>query len=385
MPAPKPFNLHFPDEALADLQARLARTRWPDQAPVEAWSVGTDVAYLKALVEYWRDGFDWRAQEATLNAFHQFTVPLAGIDLHFIHQPGVGPKPLPLLLSHGWPGSVFEFAKIIPMLTDPASHGGHERDAFTVIAPSLPGYTLSFKPGQPRFGVEEIADAFAQLMTNVLGYQRFAAQGGDWGAFITSRLGCKYPQFLHGIHVNLLAVRRDPKILEGRTLEDRVFLNQLEHWLKEETGYQWIQGTKPQTLAFGLSDSPVGLAAWLVEKFRTWTDCDGDPQNALTRDEMLADITLYWLTGAIGSSFWPYYTRIHRPWPIPEGATVDVPMGYTEFPKEILSPPRALAELMYTDIRRWTSMPKGGHFAALEQPAALAKEIREFFRPLRPG
>jgi pimeloyl-ACP methyl ester carboxylesterase len=383
MSTPTPFKLHVPEAQLADLKSRLANTRWPDEPPLEPWSTGTSVDYLRNLVDYWQTKFDWRAQETLLNKFRQFTVPLSGIDVHFIHQSGIGPNPAPLLLTHGWPGSVFEFMKIIPMLTDPASHGGDARDAFTVIAPSLPGYTLSYKPGQPRFGIEEIADTFAQLMTEVLGYKRFAAQGGDWGAFTSSRLGYKYPQHLHGIHVNLLAVRRDPKLIENSTPEHRAFLTQLEYWLKEETGYQWIQGTKPQTLAFGLTDSPVGLAAWIVEKFRTWTDCDGNPENALTRDEMLADITLYWLTGAIGSSFWPYHARIHRPWPIPEGATVDVPMGYAEFPKEILSPPRALAERMYTDIRRWTRMPKGGHFAALEQPAALAHEIREFFRPLR--
>jgi microsomal epoxide hydrolase len=278
---------------------------------------------------------------------------------------------------------VFEFLKIIPMLTDPARHGGDARDAFTVIAPSLPGYGLSFKPGQPRFGVEEIADTFAHLMTDVLGYPRFAAQGGDWGAFITSRLGYTCPDRVAGIHINLLSVRRDPKMLANPTPEEQAFRATLEHFLKEETGYQWIQGTKPQTLAFALNDSPVGLAAWLVEKFRSWTDCGGNPENALTRDEMLADISLYWFTGAIGASFWPYYARMHRPWPIPEGATVDVPMGYAEFPHEIVRPPRSVAERMYTDIRRWTAMSKGGHFAALEQPAALAYEIREFFRPLR--
>ncbi len=383
MPAPTPFTLHVPDTQIADLRARLANTRWPDEPPLEPWSTGTSVAYLRTLVDYWHSGFDWRAQEAALNRFRQFTVPLSGIDLHFIHQPGVGPAPMPLLLSHGWPGSVFEFVKIIPMLTDPARFGGDAKDAFTVVAPSLPGYTLSFKRGQPRFGVEEIAETFAALMTDVLGYPRFAAQGGDWGAFITSRLGFTVPDRLHGIHLNLLAVRRDPKVLQSPTDEERAFLAQLEHWLKEETGYQWIQGTKPQTLAFALSDSPVGLAAWLVEKFRTWTDNRGSPEDALTRDEMLADISLYWFTGAIGASFWPYHARMHRPWPIPEGKRVTVPMGYAAFPKEILSPPRSLAEGMYADIRRWTEMPRGGHFAAMEQPEALAEEIRAFFRPMR--
>jgi pimeloyl-ACP methyl ester carboxylesterase len=252
-----------------------------------------------------------------------------------------------------------------------------------VIAPSLPGYVFSFKPGQKRFSVEEIAEVFALLMTDVLGYKRFGAQGGDWGSFIASRLGFAFPERMTGIHLNLLAVRRDTKMTANPTPEEKVFLDQLKLFLKEETGYQLIQGTKPTTLAVALTDSPAGLAAWLVEKFRTWTDCDGSPENALTCDEMLTGIMLYWVTGAIGSSFWPYYARMHGPWPIPEGSTVNVPTGYIEFPKEILRPPRSMAERMYTDIRRWAVMPKGGHFAALEQPMVLAEEIRAFFRPLR--
>ena len=380
---PVPFSLHFPDAALADLRERLARTRFPDQAPDAPWAYGTDVGYLRELVDYWRDRFDWRAEEARLNAFPQFKVGLHDIDVHFLKVEGHGPKPMPLLLSHGWPGSVFEFMEILPMLTDPARFGGDPADAFTVIAPSLPGYGLSFTPNQPRFSLERIADCFAELMTGVLGYEKFAAQGGDWGSFVTSRLGFAHPEKLVGIHVNLLSVRRDPKLIENPTAEERVYLDQLNHFLKEETGYQWIQGTKPQTLAFGLSDSPAGLAAWIIEKFRTWSDCHGDLESVFTKDQLLADITLYWLTGAIGSTFWPYYARMHGPWPIPDGRTVDVPMGYCQFPTEILRPPRSVASRLYTDIRRWSVMPKGGHFAAMEQPAALAEEVRAFFRPLR--
>jgi pimeloyl-ACP methyl ester carboxylesterase len=371
-PAPKPFTLSVPDAELAELRQRLARVRWPDEPPQEPWSTGTSVAYMKTLSEYWRTRFDWRAWEARLNGFRQFTVPIRGIDLHFIHEPGRGAKPMPLLLSHGWPGSVFEFHKLIPLLTE----------HFTVVAPSLPGYTLSFEPGQRRFGIGDIADLYAELMS-ALGYERFAAQGGDWGAFVASVLGHRYPRRLTGIHLNLLAVRRDPKMLADPTPDEKVFLGQLAHFLKEETGYQWIQGTRPQTLAFGLTDSPAGLAAWIVEKFRAWTDCSGNPENAISRDEMLANISLYWFTGAIGSSFWPYYARMHGPWPIPEGETVPVPMGYAEFPKEILRPPRSLAAKTYTDIRRWSEMRKGGHFAALEEPAALAGEISDFFLALR--
>jgi pimeloyl-ACP methyl ester carboxylesterase len=379
---PVPFTLHVPDEAIADLRERLARTRFPDQAPGEPWTYGTDVGYMQALVRYWQNDFDWRAAEARLNALPQYKVSLDGIDLHLIHVPGKGPGPCPLLLAHGWPGSVLEFLEIIPRLTDPARFGGDPADAFTVVAPSLPGYGLSFAPGQERFGVEQIADCFADLMT-ALGYQRFAAQGGDWGAFVTSRLGHAYAERMIGIHLNLLPLRRDPAMVADPTRDERAYLEELKVFLKEETGYQWIQGTRPQTLAFALSDSPVGLAAWIIEKFRAWSDCGGDLESVFTKDQLLANIALYWFTGAIGSSFWPYYARMHGPWPIPDGATIDVPTGYAAFPREILRPPRSMAERVFTDIRRWTVMRKGGHFAAMEQPEALADDIRAFFRPLR--
>ena len=366
---PQPFQLRIPDAQLADLRERLARTRLPDEPPLEPWSTGTSLAYLKDLISYWEKSFDWRAQEAELNRFRQFTVPIRGIDLHFIHAPGRGPNPVPLLLSHGWPGSIVEFRRLIPLLTE----------RFTVVAPSLPGYTLSFKPGQKRFAVEEIADLFAELMTDVLGYRRFGAQGGDWGCFVSSVLGLKYPERLIGIHLNLLAVRRDAHAVKNPSAEEAAFLEQLKHFLKEETGYQWIQGTKPQTLAYALADSPAGLAAWIAEKFRTWSDCGGTIENAIRRDYLLTNISLYWFSGAIGSSFWPYYARMHEGWPLPEGRTVDVPTGYAQFPKEILLAPRSLAARVYSDIRRWSVMPRGGHFAALEQPEALAREIRDFF------
>jgi microsomal epoxide hydrolase len=379
-----PFTLHVPDAAIADLRERIGRTRFPDQAPGEPWAYGTDVTYLKELLEYWVEKFDWRAWEARLNALPQFSVLLHGIDLHFLHVPGVGPNPTPLLLLHGWPGSVFEFLDIIPRLTDPARFGGDPADAFSVVAPSLPGYGMSFKPGQKRFGIDEIADCVADLMTHVLGHGRFAVQGGDWGAGIATRLGHAHPEKLLGIHLNFLAgVRRDPAAIGDGTEEERRYRADLSEFLKEETGYQWIQGTKPQTLAFGLTDSPAGLAAWIVEKFRSWTDGGGDPEGALTRDQMLTDISLYWFTGAIGSSFWPYYSRMHGGWPVPDGETVDVPVGYCQFPREIIRPPRAVAARLYANIRRWTVMPRGGHFAAMEQPEALAAEVTAFFRELR--
>jgi pimeloyl-ACP methyl ester carboxylesterase len=379
---PRAFAIDVPDAVLADLRERLARVRWPDEAPDAGWAHGTDLAYMKQLVAYWRDGYDWRRQEAALNRFRQFTVELAGIDVHFIHQPGVGPRPMPLLLSHGWPGSILEFHKIIPMLTDPARFGGDPADAFTVVAPSLPGYGFSFRANQPRFGVSEIADVFAALMREALGYARFGAQGGDWGAFVTARLGYAHAEKLTGIHLNLLTLRRDIKPPANPSEEERQYLADLGRWLRDETGYQWIQGTKPQTLAYGLTDSPVGLAAWIVEKFRTWSDCGGDVEQRFTRDEILTNVMLYWATGAINSSFWPYYARYHQEWPIPDGARVAVPTAYAAFPCEIVRPPRAWAERVF-DIRRWTPMPAGGHFAALEEPEALAADIRAFFRDLR--
>ena len=380
---PQPFVLHIPESEISDLRERLARTRFPDQAPGSPWAYGTSVDYLRGLVDYWRTGFDWRAQEARLNAFPQFKVPADDIDLHFLHVPGRGPAPVPLLLMHGWPGSVFEFMDLIPRLTDPASFGGDAADAFTIVAPSLPGYGLSFGPGQKRFGVEEMADLLADLMTKTLGYESFAVQGGDWGGITAARMGYAHADRLIGIHVNLLAVRRDPELVKNPTPEGRAFLDDLAVWLNEETGYQWIQGTRPQTLSFGLADSPAGLAAWIVEKFRAWSDCGGDVESVFSRDQILANISFYWFTGAIGSSFYPYYFRRHRPWMIPDGAAVTAPTGYAEFPREILKPPRSVAEKMFVDIRRWTRMTHGGHFAAMEQPEALAHEIRAFFRPLR--
>ena len=376
-----PFRLQIPDAALQDLQTRLALTRLPDEAPEAPWKYGTSVAYLRDLLAYWQQGFDWRAEEAALNAVPQFRTKLHGIDLHFLHVRGEGPNPMPLLLSHGWPGSVFEFLDLIPRLTEPSRFGGDPKDAFTIVAPSLPGYGLSFQPGQARFSLEAIADCLADLMTDVLGYRRFGAQGGDWGGFVSSRLGAVHAEKLLGIHLNLLAVRRDPALVQTQDEEERRYLAELSEFLKEETGYQWIQGTRPQTLAYGLTDSPAGLAAWITEKFQIWTDNDGSPESAVNRDRMLANISLYWFTGCIGASFHPYYARMHGPWPIP--GTVDVPMGYCQFPKEILRPPQSLAARTYTDIRRWSVMPKGGHFAAMEQPEVLAREIQAFFRPLR--
>lgn len=385
MTAPRPFKVRVDDAAIADLQRRLDQTRWPDEPGGPPWATGTDLRWLQGLAAYWSRGFDWRAQETRLNALPQYRQPVGGIDLHWLHVPGRGPAPRPLLLSHGWPGSVFEFLDIIPLLTDPAAHDGDPEDAFTVVVPSLQGYGFSFTSGQPRMSVEQMAECLAALMTDVLGYQRFGAQGGDWGASVSARLGYAYPERTVGVHLNLLPIRRDPAAIAKPNPREQAYLDALDHWLREETGYSGQQGTRPQTLAYGLTDSPVGLAAWIAEKFRAWSDCGGDIDSAIHRDHLLANISLYWFTGAIGSSFWPYYARAHGPWPIPDGATVDVPTGYAEFPREIVRPPRSLAARTFTNLQRWTTMPRGGHFAAMEQPDLLAGEIRAFFRPLRKG
>ena len=380
---PQPFKIAIPEAELEDLRERLARTRWPDEVPGASWALGTELRYLQELVSYWRHGYDWRKQEAFLNSFGQYKASIDGIGVHFIHERGEGPSPQPLLLTHGWPGSYFEYHKLIPLLTRPSAFGGDPNDAFSVVVPSMPGYGFSFECGQPRFGIQEIADSLACLMTEVLGYRRFAAHGHDWGAFVATRLGFAHATKLMGIHITLLAIPRQTLPEGPLNAGEEAFQRQLTRWLAEETGYSAIMGTKPQTLAYALSDSPVGLAAWIVEKFRSWSDCEGDVDSYFGRDVLLTNIMLYWLTRSINASCWPYYARKHGPWIVPQGEKVMVPTGYAEHPRDILTPPRSVAEGMYGNIQRWTRMPRGGHFPALEAPEALAKEIRTFFRPLR--
>jgi pimeloyl-ACP methyl ester carboxylesterase len=376
---PQPFSLHVPQADIDDLRRRLAKTRYPDQAPDALWAFGTDVDYLRGLVDYWRTTFDWRAQEAWLNAFPQFKVPLHGIDLHYLDVQGKGPAPKPLLLLHGWPGSVYEFLDIIPRLADPERFGGHAEDAFTLIVPSLPGYGLSFQPNQSRFSAAEMGDCFADLMTEVLGLRKFGVQGGDWGAFIASSMGVRHADKVVGIHVNALAIRPDATLPENPTPEERRYSEEVAQFLKEETGYQWIQGTKPQTLAFGLTDSPAGLAAWIVEKFRTWSDCGGALESAFSRDHLLANIALYWFSGAIGSSFWPpTWAMADSRWPY--GGCADGPRRLSA--RNSASAAFACREDLYQHPAL-DGMPKGGHFAAMEQPELLAHDVAKFFRPLR--
>ena len=379
----RPYKLSISTHEIEDLNRRLAHTRLPDQAPGEQWKTGTDLEWFKKLLNYWKLNYDWKKSESELNQFPQFKTKISGIDLHFIHFQGKAKKNIPLLLMHGWPGSIFEFLDIIPILIEPSKYGIESDFAFTIVAPSLPGFGLSYSAYQKRFGVEEIGECFKNLMVEVLGYNSFCVQGGDWGAMIGTRMAYTYPEIIKGLHLNMLALIREYD--SGKILlpEEEDYIAQIKKWRPEGMGYQAIQGSRPQTLAYGLTDSPSGLAAWICEKFYEWTDCNGAPENSISFDKMLANISLYWFTGAIGSSFWPYYARNRRPWFVPSGEKVIVPTGYCEFPKEMLRPQRQLAEKTYVEIKRWSKMKQGGHFAALENPEKLAKEMFIFFNSLK--
>ena len=345
-------------------------------------------AYLRALVAYWRDSFDWSAQEALLNRFHHFRTEIDGTRVHLIHEKGRGPRPIPLLLTHGYPDSFFRFYKLIPLLSDPAAHGGDAEDAFDVVVPSLPGYAFS-EPREKSGGLFGFGDLWHALMSDGLGYSRFAAHGGDWGSSVTEQLARSHPSSLIGIHltdVPFWHIFQKPKDLDAA---EQRFLEQNERWQREDGAYAMIQGTRPRTAAAALRDSPAGLAAWIVEKFQEWSDCGDDIERSYTKDELLTNVMIYWVTGTIESSFQPYRDVVSAGairW-MTEAAkealgASKTPAGFARFPKDISSPPRRWAERFF-DVRRWTEMPRGGHFAAMEEPRLLAEDIREFFRPLR--
>lgn len=382
-----PFRVEVPDSVLEDLHARLDRTRSPGSVPGAGWEHGTEPGFLAGLIEHWRTRYDWRAAERELNErMPQFTAEVEGHRVHFAHVRGQRspqcPKPVPLLFSHGWPGTFWEANKIIGPLTDPAAHGGDPADAFDVVAPSLPGYGFSPDPEVPGVNPGRIAEIFASLMAG-LGYDRYVLQGGDWGSVITSRLAYARPDRVAGLHLNMAGLR--PNTGPGSaplTDAERTFLAEMADWRAREGGYQAIQGTKPQTLAYALTDSPTGLAAWIVEKYQAWTDCAGDVTSVLSIDELLTTIMIYWVSGCIGSSVRLYYEAFRDRWRLPFGERVEVPTAFAALPKEISQPPRSWVERSYR-VERWTDFPTGGHFAALEQPVALVEELREFFRPLR--
>src|SRR5262245_56037767 len=379
----EPFRIAVPDAVLMDLRERLARTRFPDEITDSGWTYGSELAYVKELVAYWRERYDWRRHEAALNAFPQFRARVGDLGIHFIHVKGKGPKPFPIVITHGWPGSVAEFTKIIGPLTDPAAHGGDPADSFDVVCPSMPGYGFSDHARGPGMDAEKIAALWVELMPG-LGYSRFGAQGGDWGSMVTTYLGANHPAVVAGIHLNMvIAFPPDPaNPLDGLTQDEVVDMLPAQTFLQEETGYQRIQGTKPQTLGYSLNDSPAGLAAWIVEKFRTWSDCEGDVERRFTKDELLTNIMLYWVPQTATSSARLYYEMIHAGKFPPENFRVDVPTGCAIFPKEIMKPPRAWVDRLY-NVTHWTRFPKGGHFAAMEEPALLVGDIRETFRSIR--
>ena len=369
----RPFRISVADADIADLHARLDRTRWPDEINDDDWGWGTSLPWLKGLAEYWRHGFDWRAQEVRLNALPQFMATIDGQDIHFVHLRGTGPNPLPLLLSHGWPGSFIEFEAMAPLLTD------HD-ESFDLVIPSLPGYGFSGRPAAMGMSPLAIGTLWARLMAG-LGYTRYGAQGGDWGAAVTTAVALAAPQAVVGIHQNMIIRMLPAPAGDTLSAAERAYLAEAAQWFDAEGGYGHIQGTRPQTLGYALTDSPVGLAGWISEKFRVWSDCGGDPLRCFTRDQLLTNISIYWFSANITSSLRLYKERMRAAPPLAPGQRIGVPFGYAAFPKEIIRPPREYAERFY-DVRRWTEMPHGGHFAAMEQPALLAAEIRAFFRSL---
>jgi microsomal epoxide hydrolase len=385
---PEAFEISVPQSDLDDLRERLSSTRWIAELGKGGWDYGLSVEYLRELVRYWQHEFDWRAQEAAINQFSHYLADVDDHRIHFIHERGNGPAPLPLILTHGYPDSFLRFAKVVPMLTDPASYGGDTADAFDVVVPSLPGYGYSERDesGPTLF---EFAHVWHRLMTESLGYERFAAHGGDWGSFVTEMLGRDHRNSVIGIHLTDVPFYHAMRPPEDVSHAERKFLDAVQKFPQSEGAYALIQGAQPQALALGLNDSPVGLAAWIIEKFRRWSDCDGDVEQSFTKDELLSNVMIYWLTRSINRSFGPYYDIAHAggvEWTKQKlkqvvGAS-DVPTGFAMFPKDLTSPPREWAERFFA-VKRWTEMPRGGHFAALEEPELLVNEIREFFRPLR--
>ena len=375
----EPFSIAVGDDVLDDLRARLLNTRWPEAEPVGDWSQGMPLKWIRDTCSYWADEYDWRRREALLNRFPQFTTEIDGLSIHFMHVRSPHPQAMPLIITHGWPGSIVEFHKVIEPLTNPTAFGGDAADAFHLVCPSLPGFGFSAKPTTTGWGVDRIARAWASLMDR-LGYTRYGAQGGDWGSAVTTALGAQDSERCAGIHITLAMGARldmvgDPTPEEARALEGA------KYYADWDSGYSKQQSTRPQTVGYGLTDSPSGQAAWILEKFWAWTDCDGDPLNILGRDELLDNVMLYWATATAASSarlYWESFGAARR-----TAHTVRIPTGVAVFPKEIVPPVRRWLEPRYIDIRHWSEMPKGGHFAAFEQPELFVAEVRKYFGMLR--
>ncbi len=375
----EPFKLAVSEEALADLRCRLANTRWPERETVADWSQGVPLAAIKALCHYWQHGYDWRRCEARLNASGQYHTCIDGLRIHFLHIRSPEPGAVPLLLTHGWPGSVIEFLDVIGPLTDPAAHGGDGNDAFHLVIPSLPGFGFSDKPTSTGWGVERIAAAWISLMQR-LGYSRYFAQGGDWGAAVTTAIGMQAPPECVGVHLNM------PLVYPGRddyaqlSEAEQASVTSMKFYRDTDSGYAKLQRTRPQTLAYGLTDSPAGQAAWIYEKFYAWTDNCGEPESALSRDAMLDNIMLYWLPGTAASSARLYWESLA----FFKTQQIRIPVGVTIYPKEFSRPSRRWAQRSFTNIVHWRETDKGGHFAAFEQPELFVAELRNCFRKMRP-
>ena len=374
----QPFRIAASDKQLEDLQDRLQRTRWPERETVDDWSQGIPLAYVQDVCGYWATSYDWRRAERQLNAFPQFVAELDGLDVHFLHVRSPHANAMPLVMTHGWPGSIVEFLKVIGPLTDPVAHGGRADDAFDIVCPSLPGFGFSGKPDETGWGVERIGRAWAELMAG-LGYERYGAQGGDWGASVTAEIGRQDPGHVAGIHLNMPFVAPSAMDMNGLTDDEQAVLASLLHYQQWESGYSKEQSTRPQTVGYGLVDSPAGLCAWILEKFCAWTDCDGHPENAITRDELLDNVMLYWLPAAGASSariYWESFNSVSTD-------TIGVPTGCSIFPKEILRISRRWAASRFTNILYWNELDRGGHFAAFEQPELFVEGVRSFFRMVR--
>lgn len=374
----RPFHLAIPDAQLDDLKRRIDASRWPDRETVDDWSQGTPLAALLQLVDYWRSGYDWRACEARLNGFGQFITGIDGLDIHFLHVRSLHEGAMPLILTHGWPGSVIEFMEVIGPLTDPVAHGGKAEDAFHLVVPSLPGYGFSAKPTEPGWDIERIAVAWAELMRR-LGYERWVAQGGDWGGIVTNRIGSDAPEGCAGIHVNLALSGPTEEALSNPTAEDLVAFKRMKYYEDWDSGYSKQQSTRPQSLGYGLVDSPVGLAGWIYEKMWAWTDNQGSPEDALSRDTILDNIMVYWLSASGASSarlYWESFGQL-----IP--GEILLPSGISNFPKEITVSPRSWVERRMKNLVYWNDLDKGGHFAAWEQPELFVGELRKCFALMR--
>lgn len=377
------FRPPYSEDAVQDLRERLARTRWPDTIPGSGWEYGFDRDHLQSICRYWRETFDWKAELDRLACFHHKRFRTGDQSIHFVHECGRGPAPVPILLLHGWPGSFLEMLKLVPRLADPAAHGGDARDSFDVVVPSLPGFGFSSRPRERGMDTARMSDLFAELMGE-LGYPRFACHGGDFGGAVSSWLGRRHPERIIGLHLNYTFRDYRPGLTPGAVLsgEEEQFLRDADQSAQECGAYHHILSRTPQTVAYGLNDSPAALAAWILEKFRDWSDCSGDLETRFTRDELLANVTLYWMSETIHSSCRLYFEQANAPLHLADGERIQVPCGVARFPKESPFPPRSWIERGY-NVQRWTAMASGGHFAAWEEPDALAADVRAFFRGFR--